>query len=164
MATAKPGWGWATALLWALASPHAQAHEADAVARDCHALVTDYAYYRDRYDADAYADLFAQDAVLSVLGNEYVGRAAIKRRLVEDAEKPVTHHHMTTIKLMPGDEKTAYGVSYVVVYSEPAAGDLPVTTKGFLAAGEYHDTFVLTDDGWKIGRRQFRPVLVPPAP
>ena len=39
-----------------------------AIEQACTDLILDYAYYRDRPDADAFADLFAEDAELRVLG------------------------------------------------------------------------------------------------
>ena len=157
---------WVLAALLALASS-ATAGPADNAATDaaakaaCQELVMDDAIYRDRYDAQPYANLFTEDAVLSVLGVDYQGRAAIRARMENDPDKPVTHHHMSTIKITLVDDKHAFGVSYVTVYSEPDQGTRPVPTAGFLAAGEYHDRFVRTDAGWKIAKREFKPILVP---
>ena len=158
-----PAGVFAAVLVCALTPATAAGHETPAQSMEaaCRSLVLDYAYYRDRYDAEGYANLFAEDATLSVLGVDYVGRAAIKERMLNDAAKPVSHHHMSTIKIIPVDATTATGVSYVTVYVEPASDRLPVTTRGFTALGEYHDRFVKTADGWKIARREFKPALIP---
>jgi hypothetical protein len=142
------------------AAAHASADQTAMAA--CRALVLDYAYYRDRYDANGYANLFAEHAVLSILGVDYEGRAAIKARLLENRDRPVIRHHMSTIKIFAVDAATARGVSYVTVYMEPATGELPVTSAGFTTIGEYHDTFERTDTGWKIARRDFKQTFVPP--
>ena len=139
------------------------AHESEAVTA-CTALVMDYAYYRDRYDAAPYADLFAEDAVLTVLGVDYEGRAAIKARMLDASDKPPSRHHMTTIKITPVDDSTATGVSYVTVYSAPASAERPAAVNAFTTMGEYHDTFTRTDDGWKILRREYKPAFVPATP
>ena len=62
----------------------------------CTDLVLDYAIHRDRLDADSYANLFAADAVLSVLDDRFVGRDAIHERLVESRGKETTRHLMST--------------------------------------------------------------------
>ena len=136
---------------------------ADAWPDACEAVVLDYAYYRDRPDADAVANLFTEDAVLQVLGREYAGRKAIHDRIVAGEGGPVFRHMMSTIRIFPVDGDLATGVSYVTVYSAPGE-DGPVPVESFAAVGEYHDEFVRTESGCKIKRRDFVPVFVPPAP
>ena len=131
-----------------------------AIEQACTDLILDYAYYRDRPDADAFADLFAEDAELRVLGQEYVGREAIGDRLRNAAGGPVFRHMMSTIRVFVQDDSHARGVSYVTVYSA-AGGTLPRPLTQPLGVGEYHDDFVRTDEGWKIQRREFVPVFLP---
>ena len=126
----------------------------------CTDLVLDYAYYRDRPDADAFADVFAEDAVLIVLDQEFVGRDAIAARLRDADSGPVYRHMMSTIRIFPAGDDKASGVSYVAVYSAPA-GDLPRPLGQPLAIGEYHDQFAHTPAGWKIQRREFVSVFAP---
>ncbi|MDH3642136.1 MAG: nuclear transport factor 2 family protein [Gammaproteobacteria bacterium] len=155
-------YGIAFALALGLISANARAH--DDVESACRSLVIDYAYYRDRLDADNYAAVFAKDAVLSVLGNEYSGRETIRQRLVnllETEGKPISRHMMSTIKIIPIDANAAHGVSYVKVYVEPPNDERPVATNGYVSVGEYHDIFTRTDDGWKIARREYKPILEP---
>ena len=125
----------------------------------CTALVLDYAYYRDRPDAESFANVFARDAVLVVLDQEFVGRDAIAERLRNAASGPLFRHMMSTIRIFPADDNKASGVSYVTVYSA-AAGDMPRALGQPLAVGEYHDQFVRTASGWKIQRREFVPVFM----
>jgi len=126
----------------------------------CTDLVLDYAYYRDRPDAEAFADVFADDAVLVVLGQEFVGREAIAARLRNAGSGPVYRHMMSTIRITPVGDDKASGVSYVAVYSA-SAGDLPRPLGQPLAIGEYHDQFARTPAGWKIQRREFVSVFAP---
>jgi hypothetical protein len=128
----------------------------------CEATVLDYAYYRDRPDAQAVANLFTEDAVLQVLGREYAGREAIHERIVAGTGGPVFRHMMSTIRIFPIDADLATGVSYVTVYSAPR-GDGPVPVDSFAAVGEYHDEFVRAGADCKIKRRVFVPVFLPPA-
>lgn len=130
------------------------------IERACTELVLDYAYFRDRQNADAVADLFAPDAVLKVLGQDYVGNDAIRARIQQGRGGPVFRHMMSTIRIFVDDQDHARGVSYVTVYSA-AAGDLPRPLGDPLGVGEYHDRFVRTDSGWKIQYREFIPVFMP---
>lgn len=132
----------------------------------CEAVVLDYAYYRDRPDAQAVANLFAEDAVLQVMGQEFTGRKAIRDRIVAGAGGPIFRHMMSTIRIFSVDAERATGVSYVTVYSgtREDGGDGPVPVETFAAVGEYHDEFVRTGAGCKIKRRDFVPVFLPPAP
>ena len=126
----------------------------------CRSLILDYAYYRDRPDADAVADLFTEDAQLRVLGQTYAGRQAIYKRVQAGQGGPVFRHMMSTIRVFVVDSQSAKGVSYVTVYSQ-ATGELPRPLDTPLAVGEYHDVFVHTDAGWKIKERTFVPVFMP---
>ena len=140
---------------------HADNHQR--VIEACSNLVLDYAYFRDRPDAEGVADLFTEDAQLTVLGQTFVGRAAIAERIRDAADGPVFRHMMSTIRIFPDDETHARGVSYVSVYTAPA-GHLPRPLHQPAAVGEYHDRFVLTESGWKIAQREFVAIFVAEAP
>jgi len=141
---------------------HAQDVPADAELREqLSELVLDYAFYRDRLEADAVADLFSADAVLIVLGQTYTGRAAIHQRIADSRklqQGPATRHLMSTQRFFQSAADRAHGISYVTVLGAPGR-DLPMNIEGFLAVGEYHDQFVRTAQGWKIARREFIPVF-----
>lgn len=149
----------ATVLLGFASGVAAQGEPARGEVRQaCEDLVLDYAYYRDRLDAEPYAAIFAEDAVLSVLGVDYVGREAIYQRLKEDENPLTTRHMMSTIRIFDEGDGRATGVSYVTVWAAPA-GEQPLFADKYLGLGEYHDEFRLTDEGWKISRRAFVPIF-----
>lgn len=126
----------------------------------CRQTVLDYAYYRDRPDADGVAALFTDDATFTLGADKFVGREAIRARIQAGVQGPVFRHMMSTIKIMPVNEREARGVSYAAVYSG-AAGPLPVVVADFLALGEYHDEFVRQGKACKIRSREFVQVIVP---
>ena len=133
---------------------------------ECQQLVTDYAYYRDLRDADKFAELFTENARLLARGEWKQGRQALRDHVNGDDMDTVSMHLMTTIKIIPQDENSAIGISYVAVAHKPKAEDesAAVPLDNFVVVGKYHDTFVLTDDGWKISERSFRPTFRnPPA-
>lgn len=116
----------------------------------CKALIMDYAIHRDHKNVDDYAALFTDDAKLSVLGDVRIGRAAIRERLAQASGTTV--HLMSTIRITRKSADTASGISYATIYTAPP-GDGPHAVPGFAGIGEYHDTFQLTADGWRISER-----------
>jgi uncharacterized protein (TIGR02246 family) len=122
----------------------------------CEQLVIQYAGARDTMDREGFVGTFTQDGVL-ILGSQHLeGRDAIREQTNNWPENDVARHLMTNIDITPVDETTATGISYVLVIGdereEGATG--PMTVSGFRMMGEYHDEFRLTDDGWKISRRE----------
>jgi uncharacterized protein (TIGR02246 family) len=144
-------WKTCMACLIALALANAATAAEPSVYDACRDLVMDYAYYRDHPDPDAYAELFTEDAELSILGDTRKGRAAIRERLTQVAGTTV--HLMSTIRITPVSATEAKGVSYVTVYTAPA-GEGPHTVDGFAGIGEYHDTFRKMAAGWQIDSRK----------
>ena len=117
------------------------------VYRDCINLVTDYAFYRDRFDAEGFASLFTDDATLTVVGQTWNGRNDIRQRIKGMDNTTTIRHLMSTIRIVPVDDNHATGVSYATIYSTPAGSN---AVEGFAIMGEYHDEFVRTPQGWKI--------------
>jgi len=123
---------------------------ADDVYWACSNLVTDYAYHRDQFNAKEFANLFTEDASLTVVNQTWEGRADIEQRIVALQTGSTIRHEMSTIRIVPIDDDHATGVSYATIYSA-AAGVTSVN--GFVLMGEYHDEFERTADGWKISKR-----------
>ena len=126
------------------------------VYRDCANLVTDYAYFRDRFDADEFSNLFTADASLSVGNQTWEGRNNIHARIEGLDKSRSIRHLMSTIRIEPIDELHASGVSYATIYTSNAGSN---STEGFAIIGEYHDKFVLTDSGWKISDRELKSIF-----
>jgi ketosteroid isomerase-like protein len=130
----------------------------------CTQLVTDYAFYRDRPNADAVASLFTADATFNLMGKQFVGREAIRARVAAGAGGAVFRHLVSTINIeVSNSGESARGVTYVVVYRGSAA-DLPQELPERPTIGEYHDEFRLTQEGWKIAKRAFVPVFLSTQP
>lgn len=120
------------------------------VYRACTNLVYGYAYHRDQFNADEFANLFAEDASLTVLGQTWVGYTDIRQRIEELKTGSTIRHEMSTIRIVPIDEDHATGVSYATIYSAPAG---QTSVSNFALKGEYHDEFVRTSEGWRISKR-----------
>ncbi|MEM7277174.1 MAG: nuclear transport factor 2 family protein [Pseudomonadota bacterium] len=147
--------------------PANSAAEADAfvnraIIAACKDLVTDYAIARDHGDAEGYAATFAQDGELILPSGSFKGRDQLRQRLTENRGKSVSRHMMSTTQIKVVDTENAVGISYAVIYIEPApdkGSTGAVATQGPAAIGEYRDSFRLTDQGWKFSRREFVPVF-----
>ena len=129
------------------------------IVRACERLIADYAYFRDREEAEPYAAVFAVDGVFEFRGARFVGRKAIRQRLVDAAGQVVTRHVMSNVRITPIDADNAEATSIVTLYQGDRSTP-PIEVPGMLGIGEYHDRFVRTDEGWKIAHRKFVDVFV----
>ena len=132
------------------------ASQASDVYRDCINLVTEYAYYRDRFDAVGFSELFTDDASLSVGNQTWTGRDQIRARIEGLDSSAKIRHLMSTIRIEPIDELHATGVSYATIYTGSAGSN---SVEGFAVIGEYHDSFVLTENGWRISSRELKSIF-----
>jgi hypothetical protein len=70
---------------------------------------------------------------------------------------------MSNVHITVTGHKQATGVSYALIFVGPIDKqnpDAPITVSNFAAMGEYQDTFVLTDAGWRIASRRFVPAFL----
>ena len=155
----------AASLLCALNTAQASALAESAterIKRACETLVMDYARHRDQAQGAALAQLFTEDAELSVNGETFIGKKALLTRFAA----PATHrfrHMMSNVHITVTGHKQAIGASYALIFVGPIDKqnpDAPITVSNFVAMGEYQDTFVLTDAGWRIASRRFVPAFL----
>lgn len=121
---------------------------------DCTLLVHDYAYYRDLRDPESFANLFTDDARMTVRGEWIGGRKALVDHVLGDDPNDVSMHMVSTVKITPVDENSATGVTYAAV-AHGLKGEAPATLESFEVIGQYFDKFANTEDGWKISERVF---------
>ena len=151
-------------LLCALTTAQASAlaeSATDRIKRACENLVMDYARHRDQAQGAALAQLFTEDAELSVNGETFIGRKALLTRFAAPATQRF-RHMMSNVHITVTGHKQAIGVSYALIFVGPIDKqnpDAPITVSNFVAMGEYQDTFVLTDAGWRIASRRFVPAF-----
>ena len=141
----------------------AQARAEAAIRNACQQLILDYASLRDQRRGDHFANLFTVDGVLTVNGETFVGRQALAARFAQ-ASNQRSRHMMSNIRVAVEDAERASAVSYALIFvgEQRSSKDTgPVAVAGFTAMGEYHDEFVLTDEGWRIAVRRFIPAFVP---
>jgi len=150
--------------VWLAAGP-AAAQTADLVRMladraEIEELVTRYVTALDGLDAEAYASVFAEDAVYDVTGTVYSGRAAIRkivtdlqasrdRARAEGVPSPALYHVMSNSSIEIVDEDEARHTSYAQTVRAAENGEFIV---GFM--GRYEDLIVRRDGRWQILSRK----------
>jgi ketosteroid isomerase-like protein len=119
----------------------------------CERLSVAFANNIDRRDYPAVLDLFAEDAVLDRLGTIIRGKSALSAWLESRPDDILTRHICTNIDIVQNGPAAAEGRTYFTFYKAPATADI-VAIDGPETIGEYHDSFILTAQGWKILKRK----------
>ncbi len=132
--------------------------------RDCERLVQDYALRLDDYDHDGFLALFADTAVLAMLGREHSGLPAIRAWLEAREQGMICRHLVTNLVVRADTPETATGTCYTLAFRAGQALDAPpgaLTAPTFLV--HYHDRFTRDPArGWLFSRREVVADLVGP--
>jgi len=132
--------------------------------RDCERLVHDYANRLDAYDHDGFLALFAQDAVLAMLGHEHTGSAEISAWLEAREQGMICRHLVTNLVVRLDGPDTALGTCYTLAFRAGQALNNPpgaLTDPTFLV--HYLDRFTRHPArGWLFARRTVVADLVGP--
>ena len=147
------------------AADPAETARINAIVVACERLEHDYALYRDRGEAEAFANIFTEDGEWGRPTTILKGRDAIRDYIASSSDDPPEAHMQftTTVQITPVDETTATGISYAIVLEAPILQDgLPVTVSAFQVASESRSVYKLTDDGWKIATREYTTMFVDP--
>ncbi|MGH8260486.1 MAG: nuclear transport factor 2 family protein [Steroidobacteraceae bacterium] len=133
-----------------------------AIEHECMRLVLASLRAFDERDWPAYAGLFAEDGVFiraNAPDEPLTGREAIRAALAARPASRLTRHLCTNLEIDVLDAERARGFCYLLLYAGDASE--PETPSGRPAdriqrIGEYRDTFVLSQGGWRISRREGR--------
>lgn len=130
----------------------------------CERVEHDYAIYRDRRDAEAFANIFTEDGQWGRSnGRVLQGREAIAdyvRGLVTAAENAPPEYEMqftTTVQITPTSATTATGISYALILEAPAPADggRGIISGPFKIGSESRSVYEITDQGCKIAHREY---------
>lgn len=125
----------------------------------CAALIADYAYYVDHREFDKAVDLFTDDGQIDRPDLLSSGRAEIAAHWSSRPVSTVTRHVCCPPSFRVIEDKTATAVTYFTLYHLDYVGDGPPPMVEPAALGEFHDTFVKTDDGWLFKLRKVTATL-----
>ena len=119
----------------------------------CERLSIAFANNIDRRDYPAVVGLVADDAVVDRMGTIIRGKPALSAWLESRPADIATRHVCSNIDIVQRDQRTAEGLTYFTFYKAVAAPDT-CEIDGPEMIGEYHDTFTLTAQGWKLLKRK----------
>jgi len=119
----------------------------------CERLSIAFANTIDRRDYPALLDLFAEDAVVDRMGTIIRGKPALSAWLESRPADIVTRHVCSNIAIVQRGPEAAEGLTYFTFYKAVATPDI-CEIDGPELVGEYHDSFVLTEQGWKFQSRK----------
>jgi ketosteroid isomerase-like protein len=133
-----------------------EALERMAAERACERLVNLYANRIDAYDYDGFASLFAEDAVLDMLGTEHRGLEGIRRFLEGRDRTMICRHLVTNVVIDVSDPDNATGCAYTIAYRVlNARGKAPARFEPPQFLVDYSDVFRRDlRRGWLFARRK----------
>ena len=122
----------------------------------CLKLVTRYCHVIDHGEGSKVADLFTEDGVWDSRENTMTGKQGILEEFTarEDNKGRMSRHVCNNFLLDIESPTRATGCVYFTLYrvdGDPARKWSELN--GPDVVGEYRDTFVKTDEGWRIERR-----------
>jgi len=124
----------------------------------CRDLVARTAYFTDQQNHEAFAGLFTEDAQLARPGGAWLnGRAEILASYRAKPADRITRHLVSNTVFSDTQAGSAQAVSYVLLWSTtadaaPEAFGRKANARQVL--GEFHDSFVKTEQGWRIAKRE----------
>lgn len=129
-----------------------------AVQAACRELVARSAYCVDQQDYQAFAELFAEDGRLARPGGAWLsGRAEILASYQGRPADRITRHVVGNTVFIDTQAGSAKAVSYLVLWSTSAGEAVEAFGRKANARqvlGEFHDSFVKTEQGWRIAQRE----------
>ncbi|WP_169711697.1 nuclear transport factor 2 family protein [Henriciella litoralis] len=131
------------------------------IEKQCEGLSIRFANYVDQGRAEDVANLFSDDGSFSRAGQVLDGPDQLRAFLEKRPSARVTRHICTNIEVNVVGPTEATGVTYFLLFdgSREADSEGPLPLMSPAALGEYHDTFVLTPEGWRIKERSARAVF-----
>jgi uncharacterized protein (TIGR02246 family) len=132
-----------------------------AIEHACMKLMVGYCVHADHGDADAFANVFAEDgAWVQGSGQEVRGRDALRAYIKGRPPRVFTRHVITNMLVDVISDQAATGVAYAVVFRDrDYGGDGPAPMPAPETVVEYRDEFRRTPEGWRIVRRRSIPAF-----
>jgi ketosteroid isomerase-like protein len=114
-------------------------------------LLHEYCAGLDLMDLDQAVAIFTDDCVVEYGPGEGMssrGAATLRKDLERLWRYRRSSHHLSNIRITVVDDRNAHGVSSIIAWHERGDGEEAIIY------GQYHDTFVRTDAGWRIAFRK----------
>ena len=132
------------------------------IEQECRNLIAALVQHYDHGEAEQAATLFVPDGLWVKTGVPYRGSAAIIASFSKQPQTLVLRHFVSNTVVRVHDESSASAVTYYMAFvgdrgALPTDSELPIELPKSL--GEWNDTFVLTDAGWRIAQREGRRIF-----
>jgi hypothetical protein len=130
--------------------------EERAIEWECQRILTRFCLFNDCKQSDELAKLFTTDGVWFRLGEALVGREDIRKAIESRPVEALHRHVLSNMFVTVIDADHAEVSSYKSIYYHDAGETLnkPVPLNGPKWISAYIDSFVRTEDGWRIGRME----------
>jgi len=120
----------------------------------CTRCAIDYSHKVDFGDFEGFANLFAENGVLSVGSLHLDSRANIGKAMSQRPAEILSRHVITNIAINVIDEEAAVGMAYFMLYRTIVGNENdPTAVPPVAVVGHYKDKFEKTTDGWKFAER-----------
>ena len=132
-----------------------------AIEHACSRLALDYSHYAHSQQLEAWSQLFAEDAEMTLFGQTHKGRAAILGSLSGGNRGQVaTFHSNSNIRIDVVSPTEARGTVGVTLFAAPKKdGVAQVKEITPAVVGHYEDIYRKTAEGWRIAKRGFTMVI-----
>jgi hypothetical protein len=134
------------------------------IERACEKLVIDSATFNDHKNWSALAGLYATDgSVERPNGEVSVGRETIEATYAAGQANRLTRHILANLRVHVDAADAAHATTLAIIYfcdaNDTPNGHMGIKANAGHLIGEFEDTFVLTDDGWRISTRIARMIM-----
>ncbi len=124
------------------------------IEHQCTRCAIDYAHKVDFGDFEGFANLFAENGVLSVGPLHLDSRANIREAMSQRPAEMLSRHIITNIAIDVIDDEGAAGLAYFTLYRTTVGDDdNPTAMPPVAVVGHYKDKFAKTVNGWKFAER-----------
>ncbi|MGQ7793617.1 nuclear transport factor 2 family protein [Faunimonas sp. B44] len=140
------------------------ADERRRIEHDCRNLLYRHAQLSDQGRVAEAVGLFTPDGTWIRGGKPFTGH----EQMMNSSSRPanaVSRHFTSNPVVDVHDENHASAVTYYIVFRhDPGVPDpkLPLPLEGAFSAGEWHDRYVRTPDGWRFAYREVKRLFQQP--
>ena len=121
-------------------------------------LADNYGFYRDHFMTEEYLTIWAEDAIAIDGDRMWQGHEELRTRIPDPSTASHIMHVMGTSHIDIIDATNATGVHYATIFraipeDRPREQSTILEMDGVYLVAKYMDEYILTDDGWKISKR-----------
>ena len=130
--------------------------EERAIEWECQRILTRFCLFNDCNQSDELANLFTTDGVWFRLGKALKGRESI-RKAMESRPAEALHRHLLSnvlVTVIDADHAEVSSSKSIYYHDAGETLDKPVPLNGPKWVSAYTDSFVRSEDGWRIERME----------